>query len=877
MANRKKKSSKKKPTFNPKTAKPNFILGSIFLFLAVLVLVSLWDYHPSQSPQITTGAGDYEDWEEDESPDLSPEPVEDEELEDYEDEVVAEENAVGKIGAQIGFYSFFFLGFSAWLIPLYLMWASYMNFYKMGQLISKWRWGAVLLGLISFAAFSNMLEIITFGKESVDLQKFPNGWGGLTGNILFERLLFRSLGTVGSNLIILILFLGSSGFLFYDNIARVGAMKKKWQDWKLAKAGRKEAKRLAAEAELKAKADAKRTPPFPRPGSKRAAEKAAEDGDAILEEPSIDSSIGLMGAEPLMDDDEEPPLDETQPSGPGSVPQTASAAPVAKKGGSLKLDSVPTPTKQSATSGLKIIASEPTKKAETPLPQKRGDYNFPPLDLLESQDAASLGSFNEEDHLATAEALVRTLSEFGVNVSMGEVHTGPVVTRFDVYPAAGVRVEKILNLDKNIALGLKATSVRILAPVPGKGCVGIEVPNRNPSEVRIRDIIESADWTDSNAIIPIALGKEVSGKPLVTDLTKMPHLLIAGATGSGKTVCINSIITSLIYHASPEDVRFIMVDPKIVELQVYNDLPHMMIPVVTDPKKVPAALKYLLKEMEDRYKTFAKISVRNIAGFNAKRAQDADAEKEQNALEAELTPEERAAVNTVEVPRDDEIEIPKRLPYIVCIVDELADLMMVAPADIETCVSRLAQLSRAAGIHLIISTQRPSVNVITGVIKANLTSRIAFKVAAKVDSRTILDQMGADHLIGRGDMLFLPPGAHSLLRAQGAFVSDEEINTIVDYLKQNGPPEIDETFQKHVETAGEENLAGGDGDDDELLPDAMKVLQTTKRASTSMLQRRLRIGYNRAARIMEILEARGIVGPENGAQPREILTDLDSM
>jgi S-DNA-T family DNA segregation ATPase FtsK/SpoIIIE len=876
MARRKKKSSKKKPTFNPKTAQPNFLLGSIFLILAILVFVSLWDYHPTQSPQITTDAGEYEDWEEEESPGSSTEPIEDEELEDYEDEVVAEDNAVGKIGAQIGFNSFFFLGFSAWLIPLYLLWASYMNFYKMGPLISKWRWGAVLVSLISFAAFSNMLEVISFGKESVDLQQFPNGWGGLTGNILFERLLSRSLGTVGSNFIILILFLGSSGFLFYDNIARVGAMKQKLKDWKIAKAGRKDTKRLAIQAELKAKTDAKKTPPFPFPGSKRATEKGTE-GDSILEEDSIDSGIGLMGAEPLMGDDEEPPL-ETQ-SGPGSVPQTAtaSASPVAKKGGSLKLDSVPTPTKQIATSGLKIIASEPTKKAETPLPRKRGDYNFPPLDLLESQDVAALGNYEEEDHLATAEALVRTLSEFGVNVSMGEVHTGPVITRFDVYPAAGVRVEKILNLDKNIALGLKATSVRILAPVPGKGCVGIEVPNRNPSEVRIRDIIDSADWTDSNAIIPIALGKEVSGKPLVADLTKMPHLLIAGATGSGKTVCINSIIASLLYHASPEDVRFIMVDPKIVELQAYNDLPHMMIPVVTDPKKVPAALKYLLKEMENRYKTFAKISVRNIAGFNAKRAKDADAEKEQNALEAELTPEERAAVDTVEVPRDDEIEIPKRLPYIVCIVDELADLMMVAPADIETCVSRLAQLSRAAGIHLIISTQRPSVNVITGVIKANLTSRIAFKVAAKVDSRTILDQMGADHLIGRGDMLFLPPGAHSLLRAQGAFVSDEEINAIVDFLKQNGPPKIDETFQKHVETAGDENSAGGEDDDDELLPDAMKVIQTTKRASTSMLQRRLRIGYNRAARIMEMLEDRGIVGPENGAQPREILTDLDSI
>ena len=876
MARSKKKRAKKKPTFNPKTAKPNFFLGSIFLFLAILTLVSLWDYHPSQSPQITTGASDYEDWEEDNEPDSSAATIEEEE---FDEEVAGEENAVGKIGAQIGFYSFFFLGFSAWLIPLYLLWASYMNFYKMGQLISKWRWGAVLLGLISFAAFSNMLEIVVFGKDTVDLQMFPNGWGGLTGNILFERVLSRSLGTVGSNLIILILFLGSSGFLFYDNIARVGTIKEKLVAWKTAKIERNAAKKVAAEAAKIAQANAKRTPPFPRPGTKRFDEKTAKDKEAaVLEEPVVDAGIGLMGAEPLMDD-EEPPIDE--PSGPSEELQTAtaSAAPVANKGSSLKLDNTrpATPTRQSATSGIKIIESEPTEKAQTPLPQKRGDYNFPPLDLLDTQDVAQLGDYSEEDHLATAEALVRTLSEFGVTVSMGEVHTGPVVTRFDVYPAAGVRVEKILNLDKNIALGLKATSVRILAPVPGKGCVGIEVPNKNPSQVNIRDIIESTNWTDSKADIPIVLGKEVSGKPLVTDLTKMPHLLIAGATGSGKTVCINSIITSLLYHASPEDVRFIMVDPKIVELQAYNDLPHMMIPVVTDPKKVPAALKYLLNEMESRYKIFAKISVRNIAGFNAKRAQDAEAEKEQNELDANLTPEERAAVNTVEVPRDDEIDVPNRLPYIVCIVDELADLMMVAPADIETCVSRLAQLSRAAGIHLIISTQRPSVNVITGVIKANLTSRIAFKVASKVDSRTILDQMGADHLIGRGDMLFLPPGAHSLLRAQGAFVSDEEINAIVEYLKQNGPPDIDEKFQNHVESAEDENTAGGEGDDDELLPNAMEVLRTTKRASTSMLQRRLRIGYNRAARIMEILENRGIVGPENGAQPREILADLDSM
>lgn len=404
------------------------------------------------------------------------------------------------------------------------------------------------------------------------------------------------------------------------------------------------------------------------------------------------------------------------------------------------------------------------------------------------------------------------------------------------------------------------------------------MPNKKSSAVSIREILESTNWVQSKAEIPIALGKEVSGKPMVADLTKMPHLLIAGSTGSGKTVCINTIIASLLYYASPEDLRFVMVDPKIVEMQIYNDLPHMLIPVVTDPKKVPSALKYLIAEMENRYKIFAKEGVRNIAGFNAKRAQDTVTEIEEKELEAELSPEERAAVNNIEVPRDEDIEIPDKLPYILCLIDELADLMIVAPADIEICIARLAQLARAAGIHLIIATQRPSVNVITGVIKANLPSRIAFKVASKVDSRTILDAMGADHLIGRGDMLFLPPGSAQLVRSQGAFVSDEEIRRIVNFLKQNGAPKFDEDFQQSVESSEEfeKEIDNEDGDEDELLSDAIEVLRTTKRASTSMLQRRLRIGYNRAARIMEILEEKEIVGPENGAQPREILKDLDS-
>jgi S-DNA-T family DNA segregation ATPase FtsK/SpoIIIE len=456
-----------------------------------------------------------------------------------------------------------------------------------------------------------------------------------------------------------------------------------------------------------------------------------------------------------------------------------------------------------------------------------------------------------------------------------------VITRYEVKPAPGVRVEKIVNLDKNIALGLQAMSVRILAPVPGKGTVGIEVPNKVAEAVCMRDIVESKAWADANAEIPVVLGKDVTGKPMVMDLTKMPHVLIAGSTGSGKTVCINAIIASLLYHSGPEDLRFIMVDPKVVEMQMYNALPHMLIPVVTEAKKVPGALKWLIAEMEHRYQIFAKTNVRNIAGFNAKLLKDKEEQAKAEAMDAEMTPEERAAVSNMEVPRDDDaFEIPKKkLPYIVCVIDELADLMMVAPADIETCIARIAQLARAAGIHLVLATQRPSVNVVTGVIKANLPSRISFKVASKIDSRTILDGGGAEALIGKGDMLFIPPGTSNLVRAQGAFVSDDEINAIVEFLQEkNDPPVFAEAVQQQIDAGGEEG-GGIDGGEeaDELLPDAIDVLRSTKRASTSMLQRRLRVGYNRAARLMEVLEDRGIVGPENGSSPREILVDLDVM
>ena len=572
--------------------------------------------------------------------------------------------------------------------------------------------------------------------------------------------------------------------------------------------------------------------------------------------------------------------DEPLPEEPAETPEPIDdeCSPNEKSEPTLSVEKDPDPQEDldAGMDGFKVVRAAKTEKAADLFPERKGDYHFPTPDLL--MDPPEVESSDDEDHMLKAKRLKETLSQFKIEVEMGEVHTGPVITRYDVHPAAGVKVEKIANLDKNLAMALKAESVRILAPVPGKGCVGIEVPNAKASPVCLKEILESKAWADAGAEIPIVLGKESSGRPLVADLTKMPHLLVAGSTGSGKTVCINAVIASLCYFSSPEDVRFIMVDPKIVEMKVYNDLPHMLIPVVTEPKKVPGALKWLLVEMERRYQIFSKVGVRNIAGFNAKILKDKEEKEKAQMLDAEMTPEERAALSTVEVPRDDDVlEIPEnKLPYIVCIIDELADLMMVAQADVETGIARLAQLARAAGIHLIIATQRPSVNVITGVIKANLPSRISFRVASYRDSQTILDSKGAEALLGKGDMLFIPPGSSTFMRAQGAFVSDEEINGIVDYLKVNGPPQIIEEVRAQIEAAGEEEVLGGDGDPDEdpMIRKSIEIIRTTKRASTSNLQRKLSIGYNRAARIMDELEDRGIVGPDVPGQGREILLDL---
>lgn len=876
----KKKTVKKKIVSQPRKVPSRPWWGVVLVALSVLSFVAILDFDISQSPDTTTD--------------------------------VADANKVGLLGARSSFWSFYTLGVATWMIPLYFMWMGVRFFVPQSPKRRSWTALAALASLLCCSGFIATLEIIGSieGEKTFFRDQLSNGLGGIWGELLAGNVLVPYLGVFGSLFIFFVGFVAGSVFVFSDNIGKViefAQMKFRMSMEERAKLkqARLEAKEAAAEAkraEKAAKAEAKKQAKVDAKAAKSSKKSKVVDAPAP-ERPPVD-------AEPP-NDDRKPNL-LTRPAGPPpglakgpntklslNDPDTTRrrrSKPIMEEP-EMPVDDKPlTSAIQEAqsepkkppldASTIKIISGEKVEKAVATIPEQRGDYKFPPIHLL--TEAPAIADMQPHDHAGTMDALVRTLDEFGVKVIPGEIHTGPVITRYEVKPAPGVRVEKIVNLDKNIALGLKALSVRILAPVPGKGTVGIEVPNTIAQMVCMRDIVESKAWADAKAEIPVVLGKDVTGKPMVADLTKMPHVLIAGSTGSGKTVCINAIIASLLYHAGPEDLRFIMVDPKVVEMQMYNALPHMLIPVVTEAKKVPGALKWLIAEMERRYQIFATENVRNIAGFNAKiaktKAEKAKAAEMEQELSAEMTPEERAALTKVEVPRDDDaFEIPrKKLPYIVCIIDELADLMMVAPADIETGIARLAQLARAAGIHLILATQRPSVNVITGVIKANLPSRISFKVASKVDSRTILDGGGAEALIGKGDMLFIPPGTSNLVRAQGAFVSDDEINGIVDYLKDhNDPPNFAEEIQNQIDAGGEESGGAGGGaakdGGDELLGDAIDVLRSTKRASTSMLQRRLRIGYNRAARLMEELEERDIVGPENGSSPREILVDLDAM
>ena len=554
--------------------------------------------------------------------------------------------------------------------------------------------------------------------------------------------------------------------------------------------------------------------------------------DAIAKKVNVQEPEEVIEASELLGEDAEPPFEAEAAGGaelfaaPADVPETAQE-PAPEKPKRVE--------RLTAEQEADLRGQLDENMKAIPIP-----YKFPPTTLL-APGKSKKGADSREELRETAVKLVETLKSFGVEVKLLQVSRGPTVTRYELQPSVGVKVSKITNLADDIALNLAAAAVRIEAPIPGKAAIGIEIPNKEVTSVALRDVIESDEFKNAPSKLSVALGMDITGKAIIGDIAKMPHVLIAGATGSGKSVCINSIITSILYKADPNEVKLMMVDPKVVELGVYNGIPHLLVPVVTDPKKASGALGWAVSEMTRRYNLFAENGVRDLTGYN----------------------------EVLELDGED------KLPQIVIIIDELSDLMMVAPKEIEDSICRLAQMARAAGMHLIIATQRPSVNVITGVIKANIPSRIAFAVSSHIDSRTILDSAGAEKLLGKGDMLFMPMGASKPTRIQGAFVSDKEVERIVEFIKDTSEASYDEDIKDKINaTVGVEP---DDADCDELLPKAIEIAVASGSISTSMVQRRLGVGYARAGRIIDQMEARGIISGADGSKPRNVLVSAEDL
>ena len=516
----------------------------------------------------------------------------------------------------------------------------------------------------------------------------------------------------------------------------------------------------------------------------------------------------------------------------------------------------------------KTIVNFVVNENQPPVPEN-GDYQIPPVNLLNEPLPIEDSDEMKEEILISTSILERKLSDFGVEGKVIQVLPGPVITLYEFEPAPGIKVSRILALSDDLALAMRALSLRILAPVPGKPVVGIEIPNIRKEVVSFKEIITSKEFVESDSKLMMVIGKDNIGEPVVQDLATIPHLLMAGSTGAGKSVGLNAMICSILLNATPDEVKMIMIDPKMLELSIFDGIPHLIAPVVTNPKKAAAALSWAVDEMENRYKLMSKVGVRNITGFNVKM----DTEREEYKMKLkQWEHDNKNSVKSDEIESEEEsdkpTEPPEKLPYILIVIDELADLMMVASKGVEEALTRLAQMARASGIHLIVATQRPSVDVLTGIIKANFPSRISYKVTSRVDSRTILDSMGAEKLLGKGDMLFMPPGTHRLLRIHGAMVSDEEIQKIISFIKEQKKPTYKEQiFEVAVTDKGKTKEAE---DYDERYDEALAIVAKDRQASISYIQRRLRIGYNRAASIIEMMERDGVVGPSDGVRPREI-------
>ncbi|MBK1792537.1 FtsK/SpoIIIE family DNA translocase [Persicirhabdus sediminis] len=777
-------------------------------------------------------------------------------------------NWIGPVGAILGLSTLQICGAAAYLVPPVLLLLGFAKIFQ--EQATSWRnWLGGGIFVISAAAFLGVQDwILTDWADKMIII----GPGGLLGDLLGQKVLVALLNKAGAIIVLLCIYLvslilvtGIHPMTFISHCIR--SLKAWWkqrseEQVKRAKE-RHEARRREREKE-KLKRERQREgnnsdsleldiSAEEKPKKKRASRKKAKTKPA---ETSADES-----PQPEL------PLKTTPP------PQIIDASqrkktPAAKPGDKLF-------DKKPAVGGLNTDGYE--------------GYELPGFDLLNIDDVEEEEpEADKGELLAVQSKIVETLKAFGVEVSPGDITRGPTITRYEVYPSLGLRVSRITQLEADIARATCAERINILAPIPGKDTVGIEIANNKAVAVPLHELLQDKSFASAKNRIPLALGKDVYGNTVIGDLAAMPHLLVAGATGSGKSVCINSIITSILYKFSPDELRFIMVDPKVVEMQMYNSLPHLAVPVVTDPAKVVAALRWVVNEMENRYKIFAKVGVRNFDSFNKR---PIEKEPEPEEVETPAEPEEEPDMEHIDSivsaltdgelgpeavdPEFDEfaLEIPDRIPYIVIIIDELADLMQTAPADVEMNIARIAQKARAAGIHLIVATQTPRADVVTGIIKANIPSRIAFQVSSKLDSRVILDVGGADKLVGKGDMLYLPPGSAKLERAQGAFVSDEEVERIVDFCSNQVDQKFEKAVQESIESGGgsdDEENAVSDADE-ETIKKCLEVIYQEQKASTSLLQRRLRLGYTRAARMMDILEQRGIIGPQDGAKPRDIL------
>jgi S-DNA-T family DNA segregation ATPase FtsK/SpoIIIE len=713
-------------------------------------------------------------------------------------------NLVGPFGAWFAFIGYLLFGIGGYLLPFLLLTGGLMMTFRSYERVwPVWAW--LTAGLTSLSSLAEYQPDLWHGLTSLLNIGSP---GGLIGQLLAIRTVGLLIGHTGAGILFVTVFilalLQLTGMHPFTPFAFL------WEKIQEFRARRKEARAAV---------------PQPKFSREIKPEKEKAKKAVIPPEPVI----ALNNERPVTPPKAEPKPEPVKPL-PKAKP-TAPPAPVVDPLANVSINIAPG--------------------------RDESGYQLPPLTILDELPSLEARTSTENTE-EKARILQATLEEFRVDGKVTHVETGPTVTSYEVTPAPGVRVEAIAGLEKNIALALRAQSIRIQAPIPGKGAVGIEVPNTKGTSVYLRELIESPAFHNPEIALPLALGKDVSGRIIVGDLSAMPHMLIAGATGAGKTVCMNSLLTGLLISRTPEQLRLILVDPKTFEFQAYENLKHLVVPIITDAKKVTLGLRWAIKEMEKRYALFKKVKVRDIKGFNTRPIE------KQTDLFGGVVEEE------TDQPKD---IVPAKLPYIVIVVDELAELMSQAQQEIEPCIVRLAQLSRAAGIHMILATQRPSVNVITGTIKANIPGRIAFQVAQGNDSRTILDTIGAEKLLGKGDMLYLPPGKSKPVRLQGTWTSDGEMHRVTDFIRTQGAPEFITEIKQKIESNRPELPEMSESDD--LYEAAIEVLRSTKRASTSSLQRRLKIGYNRAASLMDMLEEKGIIGPPTETGPRDILIDLD--